>query len=224
MRKQNALTTRTPAAAARNCFTRCGGRVVGADVGTRLGPRYCRRSRRRPRTAVRTRCTHARRVRYVRPPRTMGKHLRPLPCDKAAAAAVPPRRGCTTARVQHPAVEISETGLGDAPPERDPYTIKIARVGTTYEYDNTTTTMVTMVYWYTTDRRPARVLARRSVRYYIMIVLPDETRKNRQASAIYSSDERLQSYNNNIYWPGKLYNQVFNDYINTTWLNGPSHH
>lgn len=73
MRKQHALTTRTPAAAAaRSRFTRRGGRVVGADVGTRLGPRYCRR--RRPRTAVRTRCTHARCVvRYVRPPRTMDK-------------------------------------------------------------------------------------------------------------------------------------------------------
>jgi len=66
--------------------------------------------------------TYGRSVQWV-------KHLRPLPCDKAAA--IPPRRGCSTARVQHPAVEISETGLGDAPPERDPYTIKIARVEAT---------------------------------------------------------------------------------------------
>jgi len=88
MRKQNALNdAHTIAAAARSCFTQRGGQVVGADVGTRLGPRYCRRGRRRrgPCTAVRTRCTHARCVRYVQPPRTMGKHLRPLPCDKAAA-------------------------------------------------------------------------------------------------------------------------------------------
>lgn len=68
-------------------------------------------------------------ARCVRPPRTMGKTPATTPL-RQSGGGVPPRRGCTTARVQHPAVEISETGLGDAPPERDPYTIKIARVGT----------------------------------------------------------------------------------------------
>jgi len=125
---------------------------------------------------ARTRDAYGRRVQWV-------KHLRPLPCDKAAA--IPPRRGCTTARVQHPAVKISETGLGDEPPERDPYTIKIARVGT-YEYDNTTTTTTTTATTTTRYNNGILVYTTRVRRGFwrddrydnIVVVLPDETQKN----------------------------------------------
>lgn len=146
IRKQNALATRTPELQRRledQFDTDRRGRPVGANVGTRLGP---------PRYTVVAAAAAARLPRYaragtdarcVRPPRTMGKTPATTPLRQSGGGGgVPPRRGCTTARVQHPAVEISGTGLGDAPPERDPYTIKIARVGT---YNTRTTTIILLL-------------------------------------------------------------------------------
>jgi len=135
--------------------------IVIAAAAARV-PRYARA------------CTHARYVRYVRTTRTMGKTPATTPVRQSGGDT--PRRGCSTARVQHPAVEISGTGLGDAPPERDLYTIKIARVETTYEYDNTTTTYYdynfynciydfVLYYILFCGDRPARDLVQRSVRY-----------------------------------------------------------